>query len=193
MNGLKLHQTVAANVFPEPALHIGGSAVTSTSRGTLDRIDPTTGNLLAAFPVAGEREVDQAVQAARKAFPSWRRMPADERRRILWNIARAVERHEAELNQIAARETGVPVATIGVATVVDHFEYYAGWVDKFEGELISTNPGNALDYVKYEPYGVVGVFVPFSGAVNHAAMKLAPAFAAGNCVILKSPEHIPVP
>ena len=191
MNAIELHRAVAAEVLPEPSLHIAGSAVASTDRGTLDRFDPTTGQLLAAFPLAGEREVDQAVQAARKAFPAWRRMQADERRRLLWNIARAIEAHEDELNKLLALETGVPLAVGGVSMAIDHFEYYAGWVDKFEGELISTYPGNALNYVKYEPYGVVGAFVPFNGPVLNAAMKLAPAFTAGNCVILKSPELSP--
>jgi aldehyde dehydrogenase (NAD+) len=191
VNTLELHQAVAAEVLPEPSLHIAGSAVTGTNRGTLDRIDPTTGQLLAPFPIAGEREVDQAVQAARKAFPAWRRMSADERRRLLWNIARAIEAHEDELNKIVALETGVPLAVGSMSMAIDHFEYYAGWVDKFEGELISTYPGSALDYVKYEPYGVVGVFVPFNGPILNAAMKLAPAFAAGNCVVLKSPELSP--
>jgi aldehyde dehydrogenase (NAD+) len=190
-NALELHQRVAAQVLPQPSLHIAGSTVTSTGRGTLDRIDPTTGRLLAPFPIAGEREVDQAVRLARKAWPAWRRMAADERRRILWNIARAIEAHEDELNKIVALETGVPLAVGGMAMAIDHFEYYAGWVDKFEGELISTYPGSALDYVKYEPYGVVGVFVPFNGPILNAAMKLAPAFAAGNCVVLKSPELSP--
>src|SRR4051795_3782768 len=114
MNALELHRSVAADVLPEPALHIAGSAVTSTQRGAMDRIDPTTGQLLSSFPIAGEREVDQAVQAARKALPAWRRMPADERRRLMWNIARAVERHADELNQIGALETGIPLATSGV-------------------------------------------------------------------------------
>jgi aldehyde dehydrogenase (NAD+) len=191
MNVLELHQAVAAEVLPEPSLHIAGSTVTSTDRGTMDRIDPTTGQVLASFPIAGEREVDQAVQAARKAFPAWRRMQPDERRRLLWNIARAIESHEDELNKLVALETGVPVSTSGMGLAIDHFEYYAGWVDKFEGELISTYPGNALDYVKYEPYGVIGAFVPFNGPFGNAAMKLAPAFAAGNCVVLKSPELSP--
>src|SRR5687767_5668989 len=188
MNALELHRTVAAEVLPEPSLHIGGSTVTSTDRGTLDRIDPTTGKLLAPFPLAGQREVDQAVAAGRKAFPAWRRMPADERRRLLWNIARAIEAHEDELNKIVALETGFPVAGGGMAMAIDYFEYYAGWVDKFEGELVSTYPNKSLHYVKYEPYGVVAAFVPFNGPVLNAAMKLAPAFAAGNCVVLKSPE-----
>jgi len=191
MNALQLHNTVAAEVLPEPALFVGGSMITSTDRGTLDRIDPTTGQLLSTFPIAGEKEVDQAVQGARKAFPAWRRIRADERRRILWNIARAIERHEDELNKIVALETGFPVAGGGMASAIDYFEYYAGWVDKFEGELVNTYPGNSLDYVKYEPYGVVAAIVPFNGPVLNAAMKLAPAFAAGNCVILKSPELSP--
>src|SRR5438132_5264248 len=131
MNALELHRAVAAKVLPEPSLHIAGSTVISTDRGTMDRIDPTTGQLLAPFPLAGEREVDQAVRAARKAFPAWRRMQPDERRRLLWNIARAIEAHEDELTQLVALETGVPVATSGMGLAIDHFEYYAGWVDKF--------------------------------------------------------------
>lgn len=191
MNASELHRTTAQQVLPEPALYIAGSPVTKTDRGTMDRLDPTTGELLAPFPLAGQREVDQAVSAAQKAFPAWRRMPADERRRILWNIARAVELHQDELNKIVALEGGLPLATGGMGMAIDYFEYYAGWVDKFEGELITSYPGNALDYVKYEPYGVVGAVVPYNGPIGNAAMKLAPAFAAGNCVILKSPELSP--
>ncbi|WP_043643841.1 aldehyde dehydrogenase family protein [Nocardioides alkalitolerans] len=190
-SALELHQKTATQVLPEPSLHIGGEVVTATRRGTLDRIDPTTGHVLAAFPLAGESEVDQAVRAARQAFPAWRRMPADKRRRLLWDIARAIEAHEQELNQIVALETGFPVAGGGMTMAIDYFEYYAGWVDKFEGELITAYPQPALDYVKYEPHGVIGAFVPFNGPVLNTAMKLAPAFAAGNCVVLKSPELSP--
>jgi aldehyde dehydrogenase (NAD+) len=188
---LELHRTTAATVLPEPALHIGGTTTTSTDRGTMDRIDPTTGQVLAAFPLAGQHEVDAAAAAARRAFPVWRRMPADQRRRLLWNIARAIEAHEQELNQIVALETGFPVAGGGMTMAIDYFEYYAGWVDKFEGELVTAYPNPALDYVRYEPHGIVGAFVPFNGPVLNTAMKLAPAFAAGNCVILKSPELSP--
>ncbi|KJL42336.1 aldehyde dehydrogenase family protein [Microbacterium trichothecenolyticum] len=190
-SALELHRRVADAVLPEPSLHIAGSTVTRTQRGTLDRIDPTTGALLATFPLAGQQEVDDAVAAARKAFPAWRRLSADRRRRILWDVARAIEAHEEELNQIVALETGFPVGGGGMSMAIDYFEYYAGWVDKFEGELITTYPTRALDYVKFEPHGIVGAFVPFNGPVLNAAMKLAPAFAAGNCVILKSPEMSP--
>jgi len=190
-SALELHQATANQVLPEPALHIGGEAIAATKRGLMDRIDPTTGHVLAQFPIAGEHEVDQAVRAARMAFPAWRAMPADERRRLLWNIARAIEANAAELTQIVALETGFPVSGGGMTMAIDYFEYYAGWVDKFEGELVTAYPSKALDYVKYEPHGVVAAFVPFNGPVLNAAMKLAPAFAAGNCVILKSPELSP--
>lgn len=191
MSVLELHEVVAAEVLPEPALYVGGSVVVSTESGSFDRFDPTTGQLLGSVPIAGEVEVDRAVRAGRAAFPAWRRMKVDERRRILWNIARAIEAHEDELNKIVALETGVPLAVGGMSMAIDHFEYYAGWVDKFEGELISSYPGDALDYVRYEPYGVVAAIVPFNGPIPNAAMKLAPAFAAGNCVVLKSPELSP--
>jgi len=182
------HRSLAGQVLPESALYIGEDRVTATSRGSMERVDPTTGAVLGSFPVAGQPEVDQAVRAARAAFPAWRATPADRRRRVLWDIARAVEAHQDELNRIVALETGTPLAVGMLGQAIDHFEYYAGWADKFAGELVSSYPGPALDYVKYEPYGVIGALITWNGPVINAAMKLAPALAAGNCVVLKSPE-----
>ena len=86
------HRSLAEKVLPESALYIGTDRITATSRGSMERVDPTTGAVLGTFPVAGQPEVDQAVWAARAAFPAWRATPADQRRRILWDIARAIER-----------------------------------------------------------------------------------------------------
>jgi aldehyde dehydrogenase (NAD+) len=179
----------AAKVLPEAALFIGGERRTSSSLGMMKRVDPTTGATLASFPLAGAAEVDDAVRAARAAFPAWKRMPADQRRKILFRLAGLLAEASDEVGQIIALETGAPRATTNAA--VDKFEYYGGWADKFAGELVHTYPRRALDYVKYEPYGVVGALIPWNAPIVTAATKLAPAFAAGNCVVLKSPEFGP--
>jgi aldehyde dehydrogenase (NAD+) len=185
------HAALADSVLPEPALFIGGERVTKTSAGSMDRVNPTTGQVLAQFPVAGEEEVNRAVASARAAFPAWKHMPADQRRLILFRIAETIRQHDAELKQIIALETGTPVSMNLLDMAVDQFEYYGGWSDKFEGELISSYPARAFDYVKYEPYGVVGAIITWNGPVINASMKLAPALAAGNCVVLKTPEFGP--
>ena len=184
------HQA-AAKLLPESALYIGGERVTTSSLGHIERVDPTTGLALASFPLAGAVEVDMAVQAARKAFPAWKRMPADQRRKIFFRIARLLEESNEELKTILALETGYPVSKTNVNAAVDCFEYYGGWADKLAGELVHTYPRRALDYVKYEPYGVVGALISWNAPLVTSAKKIAPALAAGNCVILKSPEFGP--
>jgi aldehyde dehydrogenase (NAD+) len=185
-----VHDDVA-KLLPEAGLFIGGERVTGTSAGSMERVDPSTGQVLASFPVAGPTEVDRAVEAAKRAFPAWKAMMADERRRILYRIARLIEAAEEEIKSIVALETGTPVGVNRLAMAVDQFEYYAGWSDKLAGELVHSYPQPALDYVKYEPYGVVGALITWNGPMINAAMKLAPALAAGNCVVLKSPEFGP--
>jgi aldehyde dehydrogenase (NAD+) len=184
---IKASHEAAAKALPEPALHIGGERVT-TGAATLERLDPSTGEVLGTFPVAGPEHVDRAVDAARRAFPAWRRLPADERRGILLRIARLLEEAQDEFKTLVALESGIPWTRSSVRSAVDYFEYYAGWSDKVAGEVIATYPRRALDYVRYEPYGVIGSLIPWNAPLVTACKKLAPALAAGNCVVVKSPE-----
>jgi aldehyde dehydrogenase (NAD+) len=184
---LDLHAELADVVLPAPGFFIGGEVVRGDG-GCLERIDPTTGLVLGEFPIAGDADVDAAVRAAKGAFPAWRKMPADQRRNILARVAALLTEHEVELKQISALETGSPLAMNRLAQAIDYFQYYAGWADKFAGELVNTYPREAFDYVRYEPYGVVGALITWNGPVINASMKLAPALAAGNTVVVKSPE-----
>jgi aldehyde dehydrogenase (NAD+) len=181
----------ARKVLPEPGLFIGGERVTTSTAGTMERVDPTTGEVLGEFPVAGPAEVDAAVQAAHKAFPAWRRLTANKRREILWKVSELIRRDAEELKTLIALETGTPVGVNQLDMAVDQFQYYAGFADKFAGELISSYPAPAFDYVRYTPYGVIGALITWNGPVINASMKAAPALAAGNCVVLKSPEFGP--
>jgi aldehyde dehydrogenase (NAD+) len=187
---IRARHEASAKVLPEPALFIGGERVTAAT-ATMERIDPTTGAVLGRFPVATPADVDRAVRAARQAFPAWRRMPADERRRILNRVARLVDEAEEDFKTLVALETGIPLSRSSVRSAVDYIEYYAGWSDKLAGELVESYPRRALDYVRNEPYGVIGSLIPWNAPVITACKKLAPALAAGNCVVLKSPEMGP--
>lgn len=181
----------AAVVLPEPGMLIAGDWVTKTSAGSMDRIDPTTNELLSSFPIAGQEEVDRAVRNARSAFPAWKRTPVDVRRDVLLRIAQLLSDADDELSQIIALEGGHPSAIVTAQPAVDWLRYYAGWADKLAGEVIHSYPARSLDYAVYEPYGVVGAIIPWNGPLHVATMKMAPALAAGNCVVLKTPEQSP--
>src|SRR3954465_5794131 len=98
------HDTARA-ILPESGLFIGGDRVTSTSAGTMERVDPTTGEVLGEFPIADAADVDRAVQAGQKAFPAWRKVGADQRRQLLWRVAELIRRDENELKTLIALET----------------------------------------------------------------------------------------
>jgi acyl-CoA reductase-like NAD-dependent aldehyde dehydrogenase len=78
-----------------------------------------------------------------------------------------------------------------VHTAADHFEYFAGWADKLEGAVIPVWPGEALDYTLREPYGVVGLIIPFNGPLVSMGLRVAPALATGNTIVLKPSEFAP--
>ncbi|CUU56203.1 aldehyde dehydrogenase (NAD+) [Parafrankia irregularis] len=184
-------RTKVLKILPEPALIIGGEHVTTASGGVMARRDPTTGEVLAEFPIAGAAEVDAAARAAAAAARAWRHTPADRRRGLLWRVAELLRRDADELRIVTALETGTPVSASPLDMAIDNFEFYAGYSDKFAGELVSSYPARALDYVQYVPYGVVATLVSWNGPVINASMKIAAALAAGNCVLIKSPERGP--
>ncbi len=173
---------------PDAAMLVGDRWLEEGSGGRLDHYQPSTGKLLGSFPVAGQVEVDAAVAAARAAFPEWRAVSPPERQRILRRIAELMREHGDELTRLWAMETGFPVGQASIADPAAHVTYCAEWVDKIHGEVVPAWPGPALDYVAFEPYGVIAAVVTWNGPVMGAVTKVAPALAAGNCVVVKSPE-----
>ena len=143
--------------------------------------------------LAGPAEVDAAVAAARAAFPGWRRTPPGRPARLLLRLADLMAGAASELAALQSLEMGQPLkaARAGVGAAVEWFRYYAGWADKLDGLVAPVAPGAALDYTVPEPYGVVAAIIPWNGPVISLALKLAPALAAGNTVVLKPPELAP--
>lgn len=182
-------EAVAADhpVFGKAAALIGDAWLTSGSCGALIHRNPSTGEVLGEFPAGGEIEADTAIAAALAAFPVWRDLAPAARRDILLRAAALIREKSAELAAIASHETGSVYNPAGPAGAAEHLVYYAGWIDKVLGE---TTPFSSaiLNYTRHEPYGVVLALTSWNGPVTSALMKLGPALAAGNCVIIKPPE-----
>lgn len=154
---------------------------------------PANGRVTYEISLASTEKVDEAVAAARAAFPAWRALPGDKRRDLMFKMAAILEQHARELSELTTLEIGCPslVAPFIVADGAQKFRYFGGWADKIQGETLNTWGGPAHDYVAYEPYGVVGAIIPWNGPLFAATMVVTPALAAGNCVVLKAPELAP--
>lgn len=179
--------------IPRYTVIAGESRLEHGSGARHAHIYPANGEVTRELQLAGPADVDAAVQAARAALPAWRALAGDQRRNLMLNLAEVIGRHAGELAALATLENGTPsmVAPYIAADAVQKFRYYAGWADKIQGLTVPTWGGPAHDYVTYEPYGVVGAIIPWNGPLFAATMVIAPALAAGNCVVLKAPELAP--
>ena len=154
--------------------------------------NPATGKVQAQVLMAGAADVDKAVASARAALPGWRAMPVNRRGAILNKLADLLEEHSEHSGIVSALENGNPVAGLGPGAYTALWtRYYAGWCDKIEGSVVPTFPVQGLDYILQEPWGVVGVMVPWNGPMMGMGQKAVPALAAGNTVVAKPPEVAP--
>ncbi len=156
-------------------------------------IYPATGQKTGEVQGASESDVDAAVSAARKAFPAWRAMTGDKRRDLMFKLAALVEADTKTLSHLITVENGSVSMTAPylVANAAQKFRYFGGWADKIAGRTVSTWGGPAHDYVAMEPYGVVGAIIPWNGPLFALTMVIAPALAAGNCLVVKAPDIAP--
>ncbi|MFJ9173981.1 aldehyde dehydrogenase family protein [Streptomyces sp. NPDC102360] len=174
---------------------VDGTWLDKTSLGAVDHINPATARVNGSVLLSGPPEVDDAVAAAKAAHPEWRALSPDKRRRILQRIEELMLARVPELGRLMTLELGAPIM---MSSALAHlcagwFGYYAGWADKIEGATIPPSPIMApgLDYTVPEPYGVVGAILTWNGPIMSVGMKIAPALAAGNCVVVKSPDLAP--
>jgi aldehyde dehydrogenase (NAD+) len=149
-------------------------------------INPATEDTLAEVPLAGERDVDRAVQAARRAAGPWAKLAPAERAKYLYRIARMVQERSRELAVLETLDGGKPIREsrdIDLPLVAAHFFYYAGWADKLEYAFPGVTP---------KPLGVAGQIIPWNFPLLMLAWKVAPALATGNTVVLKPAETTPL-
>ena len=179
---------------PEVHLHIGGEARTSGSGGVHYHVYPATGEVQGPVPLAGPDDVDAAVHAAEAAYPAWRAWRPSERARVLRRLGELMERDADEIARLSVLDNGMTAGMSQplVGIMANWTAYYAGWADKVEGRVTSF-PANQreLAYSMPEPYGVVGIILTWNGPVVSVGMKLIPALAAGNAVVMKPSELTP--
>jgi acyl-CoA reductase-like NAD-dependent aldehyde dehydrogenase len=178
-------------------LLIGGEWVKAADGATFPTVNPATGEELAQVALAGQEDVDRAVEAARLAFEKgpWRTMSAEERGNLLWKLADLVDLHADALAELETLDNGKPLRVSrrgDLPAVSRHFRYYAGWASKLEGTTIPVTTPNQFVYTLREPVGVVGLIIPWNFPLLMCAWKLAPALACGNTAILKPAEETPL-
>jgi aldehyde dehydrogenase len=172
---------------------IGGRFVPALSGRTFDNVSPITGKPVCRIARSDKADIDAALDAAHAAADAWGRTSVAERALILNRIA---DRMEANLEKLATAETwdnGKPIRETMAADMplaIDHFRYFAGAIRAQEGSVGEIDH-DTVAYHFHEPLGVVGLIIPWNFPLLMAAWKLAPALAAGNCVILKPAEQTP--
>src|ERR1700678_474693 len=173
---------------------IGGEFVPPVGGQYFENPTPITGQTFTEIARSTGEDIELALDAAHGAKAAWGRTPAAERALILNKIA---DRIEANLEMLAIAETwenGKPIRESLAADLplaVDHFRYFAGAIRAQEGSL-SEIDGDTIAYHFHEPLGVVGQIIPWNFPILMATWKLAPALAAGNCVVLKPAEQTPL-
>ncbi len=175
-------------------LFIDGAFVDALDGATLEVLNPHDGTVIATVAEAGEADVDRAVEAATRAFPAWSALAAGERGRRLLRLADAIETHAEEFARLESLDTGHPIhdtTLLDVPRAAATFRYFGGMADKFEGNLPPVDAG-FLNYVVREPIGVVGQIVPWNFPLMFCGWKLGPALAAGNTVVMKPSELVPL-
>jgi aldehyde dehydrogenase (NAD+) len=177
----------SATIKPRYELFINGKFEKPTSKKYFDTINPATEEKLSEVAEANATDVDKAVKAARTAYDkTWSKMPAKERAKYIYRIARMIQERAREFAVIETLDGGKPIREsrdVDVPLVANHFFYYAGWADKL---------AYAFPNKKIQPLGVAGQIIPWNFPLLMAAWKIAPALATGNTVVLKPAETTPL-
>ena len=173
--------------------YINGKYVEPKSGQYFENPTPISGEILCEVARSNEEDVNLALDAAHASFPKWGKTSLTERANLLNKIADVME---SNINLLAAAETldnGKPIResiNADIALAIDHFRYFAGVIRAEEGSISEIN-SNTYSYHFKEPLGVVGQIIPWNFPILMAVWKLAPALAAGNCVVLKPAEQTP--
>jgi len=176
-----------ANIASNYGLFIGGKFVEPKQGKSFNTFNPATEELLSKIGYADKTDIDAAVKSARLAYTRvWSKMPAKERGKYLYRIARIMQERAREFAVVETLDNGKPIREsrdTDIPLAAAHFFYHAGWADKLEYAGFGTKP---------KPLGVVGQIIPWNFPLLMLAWKIAPALAAGNTVVLKPAETTPL-
>jgi aminomuconate-semialdehyde/2-hydroxymuconate-6-semialdehyde dehydrogenase len=172
---------------------IDGAYVAPISGEYIDNFEPATGKVYSLIANSDERDVEMAVQAAEKAFPIWSSMSTEERSAILVRLSAGIEQRMEEFVAAESRDNGKPVslaAHVDIPRAVSNFHFFATAITHFASESHYME-GVGVNYTIRKPIGIVGCISPWNLPLYLFSWKIAPALAAGNCVIAKPSEITP--
>jgi len=173
--------------------YIGGRLQPSLSNQFLDNYNPATGSVYSKIPDSDEQDVEAAVQAAQAAFPSWSTTTAATRSRILLKIAALINQNFDKLAEAESTDSGKPLSLakrMDIPRAHDNFEFFGTAVQQFASESHHSK-SSFINYTLRNPIGVVGCISPWNLPLYLFTWKIAPAIAAGNCVVAKPSEITP--
>jgi aldehyde dehydrogenase (NAD+) len=172
---------------------IGGEWVPARSGETFETVDPFTAQPWATVPRAGPEDVDAAVRAARAAFEEWGRTTGTERARLMRRLAGLIADNASRIAVVESTDNGKLIREMEgqLRGLADYYHYFAGAADKVGGDTIPADRPDVLIYTLREPVGVVAAITPWNSPVLLMSWKLAPALAAGCCVVVKPAEQAP--
>jgi aminomuconate-semialdehyde/2-hydroxymuconate-6-semialdehyde dehydrogenase len=174
--------------------YIGGKLRPASSGGWLDDFEPATGKVYARIPDSSPADVDAAVAAATAAFPAWSALSGEERGRWLLKLADLIERDMEKLVRAESVDNGKPVdlaRRLDIPRAVSNLRFFAAAASQFASESHAMESG-AINYTLRSPLGVVGCISPWNLPLYLFTWKIAPALAAGNCVVAKPSEITPM-
>src|SRR3984885_5053918 len=174
--------------------YIGGEWVAPISGAYFENVSPITGQTICEIPRSNAADIDRALDAAHAAKASWGKTSTTERGKMLEKIAQIIEDNLEMLATVETWDNGKPIRETLAADLplaVDHFRYFAGVIRAQEGSICEID-ANTIAYHYHEPLGVIGLIIPWNFPILMATWKLAPALAAGNCVVLKPAEQTPM-
>jgi len=191
------HAPAAATVLRSGTypLFINGEECSARAGGSFEVGNPSTGRALARVAQADAGDVDAAVQAAQNAFDShWRHTSARQRARLLRKLGEALERRSEQLAWLEAWNVGRPITLTraSLRTMLDGIDYIAGVSQGIGGQTLNTADTHIVNFTLREPFGVVGLILPWNYPLTLTLSKLMPVLAAGNTAVIKASEITPL-
>jgi 1-pyrroline dehydrogenase len=173
---------------------VGGEWVDAVEGGTMEVLNPATGEVIAEVPRGTQADVDRAVEAAKKALPEWLETTPQERSEALLKLADAIEDNADELGELESKNVGKPVgfARDEMPVSADNFRFFAGAARMLEGKSAGEYMKGYTSMIRREPVGIVGGIAPWNYPLMMAVWKMGPALAAGNVQIVKPSEQTPL-
>ena len=172
---------------------INGKWVESSDKKSFDSINPSTGKVWSTIPEATQQDVEQAVESAQTAFESgpWSKMTPTERGECLRNLGTLLSENSELLGRVESIDTGKMLKETRwqAKYISQFFNFFAGCADKVHGETLPIDKPDLFVFTTREPLGVVAAVVPWNSQLFLVAVKIGPALAAGNTIVLKASEH----